>query len=48
MRRAMDDHRFVFLAGLPKLREVALDGLPGVTHAGTRVFPAHVRVRYST
>ncbi len=37
-----------FLATLPRLREVALEGLPGVTLEGTRVFPAHVRVRYST
>ena len=37
-----------FLAGLPNLREVALDSLPGVTLEGTRVFPKHVRVRYST
>jgi hypothetical protein len=42
------DGGLVFLAGLPRLREVHLDGLPGVTFAGTRVFPAHVRVRYST
>jgi len=33
---------------LPRLREVALEGLPGVTLDGTRVFPSHVRVRYST
>lgn len=37
-----------FLAALPRLREVALDSLPGVTLAGTKVFPAGVRVRYST
>jgi hypothetical protein len=37
-----------FLASLPKLREVALEGSPGVTFAGTKVFPAGVRVRYST
>jgi hypothetical protein len=37
-----------FLATLPRLREVALEGLPGVTLDGTRVFPSHVRVRYST
>jgi hypothetical protein len=37
-----------FLVTLPRLREVALDGLPGVTLQGTRVFPEHVRVRYST
>lgn len=37
-----------FLAGLPHLREVHLDGLPGVTLEGTRVFPTHVRVKYTT
>ncbi|MGH9783947.1 MAG: hypothetical protein ACRD88_07145, partial [Terriglobia bacterium] len=37
-----------YLAGLPHLREVHLDGLPGVTREGTRVFPASVRVYYST
>ncbi len=36
------------LAALPRLREVHLDSLPGVTLEGTRVFPAHVRVYYST
>ncbi len=42
------DAGLVYLAGLPRLREVALDSLPGVTLEGTRVFPAGVRVRYST
>lgn len=37
-----------FLAGLPLLREVHLDSLPGVTLAGTNVFPARVRVKYTT
>ena len=37
-----------FLATLPNLREVALDSLPGVTLEGTAVFPARVKVRYST
>ena len=37
-----------FLAALPRLREVHLDTLPGVTLQGTRVFPKHVRVKYST
>jgi hypothetical protein len=37
-----------WLAALPNLREVAFDSLPGVTYAGTRVFPSHVRVRYTT
>jgi len=37
-----------FLAALPRLREVHLDSLPGVTLAGTRVFPGRVRVKYST
>jgi hypothetical protein len=36
------------LASLPLLREVHLDGLPGVTLEGTRVFPDTVRVYYST
>jgi len=35
------------LAALPNLREVHLDGLPGVSLAGTRVFPAGVRVYHS-
>ena len=42
------DAGLVFLAALPNLREIHLDGLPGVTLEGTRVFPAHVRVKYST
>ncbi len=37
-----------FLAGLPKLREVHLDGLPGVTLEGTKVFQPGVHVCYST
>ena len=42
------DAGLVDLARLPRLREVHLDGLPGVTLEGTRVFPANVRVHYST
>jgi hypothetical protein len=42
------DAGLVFLASLPRLREVHLDGLPGVTLDGGRVFPARVRVKYST
>lgn len=42
------DAGLVFLAGLPRLREVHLDSLPGVTLEGTRVFPSHVRVGYTT
>jgi hypothetical protein len=42
------DRGLAFLAALPRLREVHLDGLAGVTFEGTRVFPAHVRVQYST
>jgi hypothetical protein len=38
----------VHLAGLPRLRELHVDGSPGVTLAGTQVFPPHVRVMYST
>ncbi len=36
-----------YLAGLPRLREIHLSGLPHVTFAGTGVFPAHVRVEYN-
>jgi hypothetical protein len=42
------DAGLVFLATLPRLREVHLDGLPGVTLKGTRVFRGSVRVKYST
>jgi hypothetical protein len=42
------DAGLVFLTDLPRLREVHLDSLPGVTLEGTRVFPARVRVKYST
>jgi hypothetical protein len=37
-----------FLARLPKLREVRLDALPGVTLEGTKVFGLGVHVYYST
>jgi hypothetical protein len=46
--KGVTDAGLVFLTGLSHLREVQLDGLPRVTLGGTRVFPAHVRVRYST
>ena len=46
--RHVTDRGLPFLARLPRLREVHLDGLPGVTLAGTQVFPATVRVKYST
>jgi len=42
------DAGLISLAGLPRLREVHLDSLPGVTLEGTRVFPGNVRVYYST
>jgi hypothetical protein len=45
--RHVTDAGLAHLAGLPRLREVHLDGLPGVTLAGTGVFPATVRVRYT-
>jgi hypothetical protein len=38
----------VHLAKLPRLRQVSLDTLPGVTLEGTRVFPPRVSVHYST
>jgi len=34
------------LAGLPRLREIQLSGLPNVTFASTAVFPDHVRVEF--
>jgi ankyrin repeat protein len=46
--KGITDAGLGFLAGLPRLREIHLEGLPGVTLDGTRVFPAHVRVKYST
>lgn len=36
-----------YLAGLPRLREVHLSGLPDVSFEATRIFPAHVRVEYN-
>ena len=45
--RSVTDAGLGFLAQLPRLREVALDGLPGVTLEGTRVFARAVRVRHS-
>jgi hypothetical protein len=46
--KGVTDAGLPLLAVLPKLREVHLDGLPGVTLEGTRVFPEGVRVYYST
>jgi hypothetical protein len=37
-----------FLTRLPRLREVHLDGLPGVTLEGTKVFRPGVHIYYST
>ena len=41
------DAGLVHLAGLPRLREVHLSGLPNVTLAGTSVFPDHIQVDYN-
>src|SRR5207253_1989731 len=46
--KGVTDAGLVLVAGLPRLREVQLEGLPGVTFEGTRIFPAQVRVKYST
>lgn len=35
------------LAALPRLREISLDGRPGVTWNVIRLFPEDVRVNYS-
>jgi hypothetical protein len=45
--KEITDAGLVYLAGLPRLREVHLSGLPNVTIAGTKVFPAHVLVDYN-
>jgi len=46
--KGVTDAGVAFLVALPRLREVHLDGLPGVTFSGAHVFPSHVRVKYST
>ncbi len=43
----VSDEGLKSLALLPNLREVSFAGLPKVTLAGTKVFPARVRVDYS-
>jgi hypothetical protein len=45
--KEVTDAGLVYLAGLPRLRELHLSGLPNVTIDGTRVFPAHVVVDYN-
>jgi hypothetical protein len=45
--KEVTDDGLVHLAALPRLREIHLSGLPNVTPAGTRVFPAHVLVDYN-
>jgi hypothetical protein len=44
----ISDGGMAALARLSRLREIAVTGSPHVTYAGMGVFPAHVRVRYST
>ena len=46
--KGVTDAGLTSIARLPRLREVSLAGLPGVTLGGTAVFPARVRVKYST
>jgi hypothetical protein len=46
--KGVTDAGLVFLAALPHLREAHLNHLPGVTWNGTQVFPASVRVLYSS
>jgi hypothetical protein len=46
--RGITNAGLAFLAGLPRLRELHVDGSAGVTLDGTRIFPSHVRVKYST
>ncbi len=42
------DAGLAFLACLPRLREVHVDGLPNVTLEGTKVFRPGVHVCYTT
>ena|ERR1051325_11569160 len=44
--KGVTDTGLADLAKLPHLREVNLSGLPNITLAGTKLFPAHVRVNY--
>jgi len=44
--RHVTDAGLSFLSRLPRLREVALSGLPGVTLSGTSVFPSQIDVDY--
>jgi hypothetical protein len=46
--KGITDAGLAWLAALPRLRELACEASPGVTLEGTKMFPAHVRVRYST
>jgi hypothetical protein len=43
---ALTDAGVVHLTKLPKLREVTLDGLPGVTKGILTSFPSQVRVNF--
>jgi hypothetical protein len=45
--KEVTDAGLACLAGLPRLREIHLSGLPNVTVAGTKVFPAHVLVDFN-
>jgi hypothetical protein len=46
--KGITDAGLPFLAALPRLQEVHLDGSPRITLAGTRIFPDRVRVQYTT
>jgi hypothetical protein len=45
--RQITDAALPHIAGLPRLQEIHLSGIPGVTLAGTAVFPARVHVEYN-
>ena len=44
--KKITDAGLAYLAKLPHLRRVELSGLPGVTLAGTQVFPNSVQVNW--
>jgi hypothetical protein len=43
----LTDGGVAHLTALPRLSEISLDGLPGVTREVVSLFPAHVRVNYT-
>jgi hypothetical protein len=45
--QGITDAAVAHLAALPRLREITIDGSPGVSRDAVALFPAHVRVKHS-